>query len=210
MPKLLLVDDHAVVRKGIGELLADKFPKTKVTEAADEAGLYEGLKHDSFDLLILDIGLPGKNGLDILKDLKMRHPDLPVLIFSMFAERDYGPLCFKAGASGYLSKGSDPEELAKAVSTILDGNMYISSQLSSQIAQMLLHPTEMEPHRSLSLRELQVFAFIAQGKSLKEIASQLKISVKTVGTYRNRILTKMQMTTNADLIRYAIEHNLQF
>jgi len=208
MHRFLVVDDHGIVRKGIIALLRDAFPCAEVSEAADEKTLHELLGCGTYDLLILDIGLPGKTGLETLENVKREFPALPVLVFSMYSESDFGPLCLKAGASGFVSKGNDPTELIDAAETILAGNAYIGPVLSTRIARMVSKQKAIDPYESLSFRESQVFTFIVHGKSLKEIAADLAISVKTAGTYRSRVLGKMGMRTNAELIRYALERNL--
>lgn len=211
MLNILIVDDHAVVRRGLKEIILETVSRdVGFDEAASGREALQKIADNSYDLVLLDISMPGRNGLDTLKTIKIEKPNLPVLVLSMYPEEQFAMRSFKAGASGYVTKESAPEELQVAVSKILQGKKYLSSYISEMLLSELRNekPTSESPHLSLSNREYHVACLIASGKSLKEIALELVLSDKTISTYRSRILHKMNMKTNAELINYVIKHNL--
>ena len=201
--KVLLVDDHAVVRHGLRSVLEDELGNVEVYEAGTAREGIEYLRHNRFDALILDIGLPDRNGLDVLKSIHAEWPDLPVLILSMFDESQYGVRMIRAGAAGYVTKASAPEKFVAAVKKILAGGRYISRNLGERLAANLSGHSDEEPYEVLSDREYQIFLMIASGKTVSEIADELCLSVKTVSTHRAHVLQKTNMKTNAELTHYA-------
>jgi two-component system invasion response regulator UvrY len=206
--KILIADDHEIVRKGLQELLAQGLPQATFGEAKDAEKVLEQVENDSWDLLILDITLPGRSGLDVLKDLKLRKPELPVLVLSMHSETQYGKRVLKAGASGYMNKDSAPDELINAIRKVLSGRRYVSPVLAEKLALDLALGAEKLPHERLSDREIEVLRMLASGKSVSQIADILHLSVTTVSTYRARILEKLDMTTTAELMHYALSDGL--
>lgn len=208
MLKILVADDHPVVRMGLKQILSE----TKDMMVADEAQtgqevLKKATKND-YDVILLDISMPGKNGLDILRELRNKKPKLPVLILSIYPEDQYAVRVLKLGAAGYLTKESAPEELTNAIRKVSQGRKYISPSLAEKLATDLEFDSEKAPHETLSDREYQVLCLLATGKRLKDIAEQLDLSIKTISTYRTRILDKMQMHNNAEMIRYALNNKL--
>lgn len=208
MIKILIVDDHAVVREGLKQILAETPDILVAAEAAAGQEVFEQLRKDNYDLVLLDIAMPGRGGLDILKQLKSQEPNLPVLMLSMYPEEQYAVRTLKAGASGYLTKESAPEELIAAIRKVVSGGKYVTSSLAEKLASYLEADTERPPHESLSDREYQVMLMIASGKTVKQIADALSLSVKTISTNRSRALKKMKMETNAELTYYAIKQGL--
>ena len=206
--KVLLVDDHAVVRHGLRAVLEEEMGDIAVQEAGTAKEGVECLRRDDFDALILDIGLPDRNGLDLLKSIRMEWPDLPVLILSMFDESQYGVRMIKAGAAGYVTKASAPEKFVTAVGKILAGGRYISSNLAERLAENLSGHLDEEPCEVLSDREYQIFLMIASGKTVSEIADELCLSVKTISTHRTHVLEKTNMKNNAELTHYAFFKDL--
>jgi two-component system invasion response regulator UvrY len=208
MIKILIADDHPVVRKGLKEIIEDNSDMVVAGEASNgQEVLEEALKKD-FDVVVLDISMPGRSGLEVLKQLKRERPELSVLILSMHPEEHYAVRVLKAGASGYLTKESVPDELIKAIRRISTGRKYVSSTLAEKLAFDLENGAERPAYKKLSDREYEVMCMIASGKTLKEIAEKLCLSAKTISTYRSRILEKMKMKNNAELTHYAIIHNL--
>lgn len=206
MIRLLLVDDHAVVRRGIRAILEDQLSGAEVAEAGDgEAALR--MLAAPFDGVILDLSMPGRNGIDLLAEIKHRWPKLPVLIMSLHAEEHFAVRALRAGASGYLTKAAAPEELVEAVLKITRGGKYISDNVAERLAADL-GGREQVPHERLSDREFDVMRGIAAGRTVGEIAAEMHLSVKTVSTYRTRLLEKMRMSSNAELTRYALQHGL--
>jgi DNA-binding NarL/FixJ family response regulator len=201
--KVLLVDDHAVVRRGLRAVLEEEMGDIAVQEAGTAREGLECLRRDDYDTLILDIGLPDRNGLDLLKSIHSEWPDLPVLILSMFDESQYGVRMIKAGAAGYVTKASAPEKFVTAVRKILAGGRYISANLAERLADNLSGHFDEEPFDVLSDREYQIFLMIASGKTVSEIADELCLSVKTVSTHRAHVMQKTNMKTNAELTHYA-------
>jgi DNA-binding NarL/FixJ family response regulator len=207
--RILIADDHAVVRRGLRDILADAMPTASFAEAGDGDELLRLLaKNSQAGLVVLDVNMPGRTGLDVLRDLKKDYPRLPVIIMSVQAEDQYALRCLRAGASAYLNKDSAPEELAIAAKRVLTGNRYITPHQAETLFTALDEPAGKPLHESLSDREHEVMRMIASGIALKEIAERLHISVKTVSSYRARILEKMKMKNNAELIRYALSKGL--
>ena len=200
---VLLVDDHAVVRHGLRAVLEDEMGDIVVQEAGTAREGIECLRSHYYDALILDIGLPDRNGLDLLKSIRSEWPDLPVLILSMFDESQYGVRMIKAGAAGYVTKASAPENFVTAVSKILAGGRYISPNLAERLADNVSGNGDEEPFEILSDREYQIFLMIASGKTVSEIADELCLSVKTVSTHRAHVLEKTNMKNNSELTHYA-------
>jgi len=208
MMKILIADDHAVVREGLKQILSESSEMVVTAEASTGPEVLEEIGKDDFDLVVLDIAMPGRGGLDILKEIKNKKPRLPVLILSMYPEEQYAVRVLKAGASGYMTKESAPHELVKAIQQISKGKKYVSPSLAEKLALDLEITTGRPLHESLSDREYQVMCMIASGKTLKEIAEQLSLSIKTISTYRSRILEKMNMKSNAELTHHAIKNRL--
>ena len=208
MQRIIIADDHPVVRAGIKQIIADSQDMEVAGEASDGNELLDKVRSDRFDVVVLDITMPGMNGLDVLKQIKVEYPKLPVLILSIHPEDQYAVRVLKAGASGYLTKASAPEKLVEAIRKISSGGKYVSSSLAEKLASELSKDYEAMPHESLSDREYQVTCLIASGKTVSEIADELSLSVKTVSTYRTRILEKMNMSSNAELTHYAIKNHL--
>jgi DNA-binding NarL/FixJ family response regulator len=207
MIKILIADDHAIVRRGLIQILGEE-SDIQVGEAGNPRELGQILKEQKWDVLVLDLDMPGKNGLDILKEVKTEQPKLPVLILSMHPEDQFAVRSLRAGAAGYMTKASAPDDLVKAIRKILKGGRYISETVADQLAFSLNGDVTKPPHELLSDREYQVLCLIASGKTVGEIASQLSLSVPTISTYRTRILEKMNMRTNAELTHYAIQQKL--
>ncbi len=205
---ILIADDHAVVRRGLKEILADALPGARFSEAGNGDEVLSRLADSATGLLVLDINMPGRSGLDVLRDVKNAYPRLPVIVLSMQPEDQYALRCLRAGAAAYINKGSAPEELAQAARKILGGGRYVSPRLAEQLVAQLDRPAHKPLHELLSDRELEVMRMIASGVPLKEIAGRLNVSVKTISTYRSRIMEKMEMTSNAEMTRYAITHQM--
>jgi len=208
MIRILVADDHELVRRGLRGLLKEAFPDLVIGEALDSAQTLRALEKQSWDLVLLDINMPGRSGLDVLQDLRRLCPKMPVLVLSAFPEKDYAVRAFKLGASGYVSKQSASDELLAAVRKALAGGRYITPSLAEALAATVAGESPAAPHDLLSNRELQVLRLVAQGKSLKEIAAALSLSEKTIGTYRSRISQKIGLSTNVELARYATLHQL--
>lgn len=208
MKKILLVDDHNIVRQGLRNLIALESDLEVAGEASSGIEALKLVRNNTYDVVVLDISMPDKNGVDTLHDLKHTAPDLPVLILSGYAEEQYALNLIRSGCKGYLSKDADSDEIIKAIRTIANGKRYISAELAELMSNELSHPSEKLLHETLSDREFQVFFKLAGGLSPTEIANELNISIKTVSTYRTRILEKMSLKTNADLTYYAIKNEL--
>ena len=206
--QIIIADDHAVVRKGLKQILLDELIDAQISEATSAENLLEVMRQQKFDLAISDISMPGRSGIDLLKQLRINYPTLPVLILSMHPEAQYAMRAIKAGAAGYLTKDTASEELVKAVQQILNGRKYISPSLAELLAENLGGTATDTLHETLSDREFEVMKLIAAGKSISEIAETHSISINTVSTYRSRVLEKMKLQTNADLTLYAVEHKL--
>jgi two-component system invasion response regulator UvrY len=205
---ILIADDHAVVRRGLREILADSIPDAGFSEAGNGDEVLGQLGKSAIALLVLDINMPGRSGIDVLRDVKHIYPRLPVIILSVHPEEQYAVRCLRAGAAAYINKESASEELATATKKILSGGRYISASLAEKLISTLDEPGDKPPHESLSDREHEVMKMIAAGVHLTEIGERLHVSVKTVSSYRARIMEKMQMTNNAELTRYAMTHGL--
>jgi len=208
MIKVLIADDHAVVRSGLKQILAETPDIVVAGEATNGREVLEKLEAQSWDVLVLDITMPGRSGLEILKDVKHLKPGLPVLVLSMHAEEQFATRTLKAGASGYLNKESAPEELVKAIRKVCSGGKYVSATQAERMVGELTGDVDKLPHQLLSDREYEILCLIASGKTPTQIATGLSLSVKTVSTYRARILEKMNLTTNAQLTHYAIKSGL--
>lgn len=208
MIKVLIGDDHAIVRQGLKQILSLGKGKYICGEAENGQSVLDQVDKEKWDVVILDISMPGASGLDILKEIKKNHPRLPVLVLTMHSEDQFALRSIKAGAAGYLKKDSAPEELIKAINKVLDGGKYVSPQLAELLASDIERNTEKPPHDLLSDREYQVMRLIASGKTARQIADELALSVKTISTYRARLLDKMNMKTNAELTHYAIQNKL--
>ncbi len=208
MLKLLIADDFPLFRRGVKELLTDGLGAITVGECGNAHDLLELVRHKKWDGVILDITMPGSTGTETLKQLKAEYPKLPVLVLSMHPEDQYAVRMFKAGADGYLTKASAPEELVKAMKKVLSGGQYVSPSLAEMLAVKLKASTGGIPHERLSDREYEVMCLIASGKSVSEIAETMHLGVTTISTYRARILEKMNLKNNADLTRYALKRGL--
>jgi two-component system invasion response regulator UvrY len=208
MIKILVVDDHAVVRAGVQHFISD-VPDMKIEgEAATAQEAIRMVRTQEWDIVLLDIAMPDKSGVEVLKQIKREKPNLPVLILSMHPENRYAVQILRAGASGYVQKEALAEELVKAIQTILRGHKYISPAVAELLTAELDTNTEKPLHENLSKREYEIFYKLSQGEGVTKIADELCLSVKTVSTYRARVLEKMNMTNNADIIYYAIKQNL--
>ncbi len=208
MTRILIVDDHAVVRKGVRQILSAAFPEAIFGEAGTAAEAFSMLRAHPWSVVIMDVGLPGRGGLDALKDIKAEYPKLPVLIQSIYGEEQYAIRAHRAGAAGYITKDSSTDVLAGAIQKILLGGKYVSPTLGEALAAGLGRDSERPLHEDLSDREYQVMRLIGSGKSVKEIAIQLSLSAKTVSTYRTRVMLKLKLNTTAELIHYAILHRI--
>ena len=208
MIKLIIADDHSIVREGLKQIIADTPDMAVVDEAGDGNELLQKIKSSTFDVVILDITMPGPNVLDTLKQIKKQRPATQVLVLSMHPEEQYAVRVLKAGASGYLNKESAPAELVKAIRKVSRGRKYISPDFAENLADTLLSNHDQPVHAALSDREYQVLCLIASGETVKNIAENLFLSEKTISTYRSRIMQKMGMKNNAELIHYAIKNML--
>jgi len=208
MIKILIADDHAIVREGLKQIVAEESDMEVTGEAANADEVFEILRTNNFDIAIIDINMPGKSGLDLLKDLKVQLPKLPLLILSMYGEEQYGIRALKAGASGYLRKASAPNELVVAIRKIVSGGKYINQQLAENLADTVDKSYIKLPHENLSDREYEVMCKITSGESAEQISDDLSISIHTFYTYRNRILEKMKMKSNVELTQYVINNKL--
>jgi two-component system, NarL family, invasion response regulator UvrY len=208
MIRALIADDHAVVRQGLKQILGDTPGMLVAGEATNGQEVLDKVRAEPWDVVVLDISMPDRSGLDILKQLRSERPKLPVLVLSMHSEDQYAMRVLKAGASGYLTKDSAPDELVKAIRKVVSGGRYVSSFLAEKLAFEVGTDLSRLPHETLSDREFQVLRLIAAGKSVTEIAAELYLSVKTVSTYRARMLEKMNLGTTAELIHYAMQNHL--
>jgi len=206
MPVVLIIDDHPIIRRGIRQILEDKSGDIQVHEAGTVSDGLKKFREYDIDLVLLDISLPGRSGLDMIEDMKQLKSDAKILMISMYPEEQYAIRALKSGASGYLTKESAPDELLLAVDRIIKGGRYITQSLAEQIFDTL--DKEGPLHRKLSNREFEVMIQIAKGKDIKKIANTLSLSEKTVSTYRSRILEKMNLLSNTDLVRYALRNKL--
>ena len=208
MISILIADDHAILRRGLEEILAGEIEGAIFDEAGNAEQVLAQVQSRAWDLVILDITMPGRSGLDLLRDLQQLRPELPVLVLSMHPENQYAKRVLRAGAAGYMNKETAPKELVKAVRRVLAGGRYVSAGLAEKLASDLSADAARLPHERLSDREFEVLRMIASGKTISQIAAELHLSVTTVSTYRTRILEKMDMANNADLMRYALHNRL--
>ncbi len=208
MIRLFVVDDHAVVRRGLKQIVEESRECRIVGEASTADEALTRLRDTPCDIVVLDVSLPDRNGLDLLKQIKAEHPRLTFLMLTMHAEEQYAIRAFKAGAAGYLTKESAPEQLLLAVKRIANGRRYMSVELADRLAGQLGGDPNKLPHERLSDREFQVLCLIAKGKGLSEIANELGVSVKTISTHRTRLLEKMCLKSNAELVQYAVKNGL--
>jgi len=208
MIKILVADDHTIVREGLKQIVADVGDMMVADEAGNGQEALQKIREGDYDVILLDISMPGRSGLEVLKDIRAERPKLPVLILSMHSEEQYAVRALRAGASGYLTKASAPDELIGAIRKVSRGRKYVTASLAEKLALELDVDIRKPPHEMLSDREYQVMLMLASGKAVKEIADELCLSVKTISTYRSRILEKMNMKKNAELTLYAIQNSL--
>jgi two-component system invasion response regulator UvrY len=208
MIRIAIVDDHALIRAGLREFFADQSDFSVVAEAANGREALDIVRKAEVDVIVLDISMPGQSGIDVLLAIKARAPDLPVLILSAFPEAHYATTMLRQGAAGYLNKDCDPEELIRAVRTVHRGRRYISAAVAAQLAEGLNRSGDRPLHEHLSTRELQVFLRLAKGETLGQMADSLSLSIKTVSTFRSRIMEKMKLVSNSDLTYYALKNGL--
>jgi two-component system invasion response regulator UvrY len=208
MMRILIADDHAVVRRGLSQILLEEFSTAVIMEVDNSEDLIKKAMDGRWDVIISDLSMPGRSGLDALYQLKELLPDTPVLIMSIHPEDHYAIRALKAGASGYLTKATAPKELVKAVRLVLEGRKYISPSTAEKLASVVIREREKLPHEYLSNREFDVFKLLAAGRLVSEIASQLSLSTTTISTYRTRIMSKMNLKTNAELTMYAMNNHL--
>lgn len=206
--RILIADDHSIVRRGLKQILIEEFTDAVIEEAGDGNETLKKIRVEQVDIVISDLSMPGKSGLETLKQLKEEFPKLPVLILSMHPEDQYAIRVLKAGAAGYLTKDSAADELVKAVKQILSGRRYITAGVAEKLAETVNENHERELHETLSDRELEVFNLIAAGKTVSEIAAELNLGVTTISTYRTRILEKLSLSNNAEVMRYAVDKGL--
>ncbi len=205
MKKFLLADDHSFIRLGLIQILKDEYPSVEITEVSDGESLINEVVKQDWDLVISDIDMPGRSGLEALEQIKVIKPDLPVLILSIYTEDLYAVRVLKAGASGYLNKNAAPEELINAIQRILLGRKYITPEIAERLLKTL--GDDRKPHELLSNRELEIFKLLALGRTVSQIADSLSLAVTTVSTNRGRILQKLNLSNNSELTRYAIAHH---
>lgn len=208
MRRILIADDHAIVRRGMKQLLLEHYPFATIGEAANVEELIKEVMDKQWDVVVCDMNMPGRSGLDALTQIKEISPKLPVLIMSMYPEDQYALRVLKSGASGYLAKETIHDDIVKAIEMVIQGKRFITSAVAERLAEAVNSDADRELHESLSDREFDVFKLLATGKSVSEIALQLSLSSTTVSTYRSRIMEKMSMKSNAELARYAIEKGL--
>jgi DNA-binding NarL/FixJ family response regulator len=208
MTRILVADDHPLLRNGLKQILTQEPDLTVAGEAEDSEQVMASVERGEWDLVILDITMPGRSGLDVLRDIRRMRPELPVLVLSMHAEDQFAVRAIKAGANGYVSKDNAPTEVVRAVRKILSGKKYVSPTLAEILANALSSDIQRPLHETLSDREFQVLRQLASGKTVSQIAAEIALSVKTVSTYRARLLEKMNLRNNAELTRYAIQHGL--
>jgi len=208
MIKILVADDHTIVREGLKQIVGDVGDMMVADEAGNGQEALAKIREGQYDVVLLDISMPGRSGLEVLKDIRTERPKLPVLILSMHSEEQYAVRALRAGAAGYLTKASAPDELIGAIRKVSRGRKYVTASLAEKLALELDADTRKPPHEMLSDREYQVMLMLASGKSVTEIADELSLSVKTISTYRSRILEKMNMKKNAELTLYAVQNGL--
>ncbi|MBI4457249.1 MAG: response regulator transcription factor [Acidobacteria bacterium] len=208
MIKILVADDHAVVREGLKQIVSETKDLVVAGEASNGQEVLDRVRSSHWDVVLLDIAMPGRGGLDVLRELRSERPKLPILVLTMHPEDQYAVRVLKAGAAGYLTKESAPQQLVEAIRKVVKGGKYISPSVAEELALYLEPDVEKLPHEILSDREYQVFCMIASGKTVSQIAVELALSVKTISSYRTRILEKMRMKNNAELTHYAMKRGL--
>ncbi len=206
MKKIIIADDHSFIRMGLIQILKDEYPAVEITEAVDGESLVKEVSLHDFDLVISDLDMPGRNGLEALEQIKMIKPDLPVLILSIYSEDLYALRVLRAGASGFLNKNSAPYELIKAIQRISLGRKYITPEIAEKLVTQF--DSNKKPHELLTNREFEIFKQLALGKTITQIADTLSLALTTVSTYRTRILEKLNLSNNSELTRYALAHNV--
>ena len=208
MKRILLADDHPTIRNGTRQIIENRFTDVEFGEAANANEVFKLVKDQKWDIIIMDMDMPGRNGLEVIAQLKDQKSKIPILMFSMHPEDQVAIRAFKAGAAGYLAKDSSGEDMVKAIQLVLSGKKYITSFVAEKLASQFENPLNKAPHELLSDREYQTLLLFGNGKTVSEIAKELSLSVATISTFRARILEKMEMKTNADLVGYAIRNNL--
>jgi DNA-binding NarL/FixJ family response regulator len=208
MIRALIVDDHQIVRRGLKEIFDDEFSELEIGEAKNSRAALELIATQEWDIVLLDINIPGRNGLEVLSEIKRLRPRTPVLVVSAYPEEEFAIRSFKLGASGYLNKSSASDEVVAAARKAMAGGKYVTALLAEKLAATLGSDIRQAPHESLSNRELQVLRMVAMGQTIKEIAGELALSEKTVATYRLRIAKKLGLNSNVELTRYAMQHRL--
>jgi DNA-binding NarL/FixJ family response regulator len=208
MIRVLVADDHTIIRDGLKQILADTPDLVVAGEAANGNEALEQVRDGTWDVLVLDVSMPGRSGLDLIKQIRKEKPRLPILVFSMHQEEQYAARALRAGASGYLTKEADGTQLVEVIRKVARGGVYVSSHMAEQMARGLITGNEGAPHATLSDREYQIFRKIVAGRLISDIADELCLSVKTVSTYRSRVLEKMNFRTNADITSYALRNGL--
>lgn len=206
--KVLIVDDHKIVRSGLRQVIAEHYPGTAFGEAGTSQEALQLLHRQTWELVLLDVNIPGRSGLEVLEEVKRLWPETPVLVISAYPEAEFAMRALKLRAAGYLTKGQAADELGAAMKKALAGGRYVTNSLAERLAASLGSDLQCAPHESLSNRELQVLRLVAQGQTLKEIAGELALSEKTIGTYRARLSEKLRLSTNVELARYAWQHQL--
>ena len=206
MKRILLADDHSFIRLGLIQILTDEFPSVEIKEVGDGDSLIKEVMDHDWDLVISDLDMPGRGGLEALKQIKLMKPELPVLILSIFTEDLYAVRVLKAGAAGYMNKNAAPYELIKAVNRIFSGRKYITPEIAEKLLDH--QDAAKQPHELLSNREFEIFKLLASGKTTSQVAESLSVAMTTVSTHRSRIMEKLGLSTNSDLTRYAISHNI--
>jgi two-component system invasion response regulator UvrY len=206
--RILIADDHAILRKGLKEILLEEYPSAYIEEVGDADSLFKKTINATWDVIITDLSMPGRSGLEALREIKQHSPKIPVLVLSIYPEDQYATRVLKAGASGYINKDAAATELVKAVQRVLLGRKYITPSIAEKLANDLGMDTDKAPHELLTDREFDVMKLLASGKPILEIAKMLFLSPTTISTYRSRILGKMNLKTNADLTRYALHNGL--
>lgn len=208
MINVLICDDHAIIRQGLKQILFDVPDLHIAAEAADGAAALQAIRGVAVDIVLLDIALPNRDGLDVLKQVRQEHPRVPVLILSTYPEKQYAVRCLKLGAAGYLNKGAERTQLVSAIRKVAQGGIYVSSAIAESLAMALRRESAGAPHEELSSREYQVFAMIAAGQTLTQIAKSLCLSLNTVSTYRGRVLEKIAVSNDVEIALYAVRHQL--
>ena len=206
--KILIADDHVLFRQGLKQILAEEFPRVVFGEASNTRELRQSVQNQAWDVVLLDISMPGRNGLEVLKEIKQSQPRLPVLVLSMHPEDQFALRALQAGAAGYMTKESAAAALVKAIQDVIGGGTYISTAFAPRLARQIGGHTDKPVHETLSDRELEVMLLMARGKRVKDIAGELSLSVKTISTHRQHILRKLKLTNNAEIIRYALLNQL--